>query len=93
MKKIEIIHHFINESAKGGIGMLAQHIEGDSFFTLTTAVCSTKDNYKKKTAVKMLVDQMESGASVRFPIDPELRHKMRHRDLRDHIIFMFAAQR
>ena len=30
MKKTEIIHHFINESAKGGIAILAHHNEGDS---------------------------------------------------------------
>ena len=93
MKKTEIIHHFINESAKGGVGMLAQHIEGDSFFTLTTVICSNKDNYRKKTAVKMLQENFEQNHSVRFPIPPVLRHKMRHRDLRDIIIFMFAARR
>ena len=93
MKNTEIIHHFINESAKGGVGMLAQHIEGDSFFTLTTVVCSVQDNYRKKTAVRMLIENFDNNQVVRFPIEPALRPKMRHRDLRDHIIFMFAARR
>lgn len=93
MKKTEIIHHFINESAKGGVGMLAQHFEGDSFFTLTTVVCSVQDNYRKKTAVKMLQENLKNNQVVRFPIGASLRHNMRHRDLRDAIIFMFAVRR
>lgn len=89
-KKTEIIHHFINESAKGGVAMLAQHVEGDSFFTMTTAICSTQDSYRKKTAVKMLRENFQDDRVVRFPIDPAFRHRMRHRDLRDVLIFMFA---
>lgn len=91
MKKTEIIHHFINESAKGGIAILAHHNEGDSFFTMTTSICSLQDSYRKKTAVALLRENFQNDRVVRFPIDPSVRNKMTHRVLRDIIIFMFAA--
>ena len=89
MEIVNIIQHQINHNAMGGCGIMAQHARGDSFIEIATSICSTKDNYKKKTAVLMLSKAFDEGRVIRLPVPNEYRNKMTHKVLRQMILDLF----
>lgn len=89
MEIVNIIQHQINANAMGGCGIMAQYSRGDSFIEIATSICSTKDNYRKKTAVAMLNTAFDEGRVIRLPIPAEYRNKMTHKILRQMILDLF----
>ena len=91
-KTIETITHFLPyaEDGKvfGGMTLIAQHTEGDSFIVAKTSLCSIQDIYSKKIGVKLA----RETSGIRLPIDHRFRRKMTHRHLRDTVEFIFADQ-
>ena len=88
---IEIIHHFIGPKNHGGMAVVAQHNAGDSFIEVAVIPCSTKDNYVKKTAVKMLAEAFFEGRTIRLPINQAFRNNVNHRILRDIVLASFSG--
>jgi hypothetical protein len=88
MRKVEVIHHIVNENGFGGMGVLATHTEGDSFIRLTTEPCSKADQYSKKIAVAVLRSNYDDGAFIRIPVSKQ--RGVTHRELRDVVIELFS---
>lgn len=90
LKTTNIIQHFIRNKSKGGLAVMAVHVEGNSYIDVATAICSVQDQYIKKFAVRMLESSFTDGQTIRLPIHNALRHKMTHRHLRDWVLCQFT---
>jgi hypothetical protein len=100
--KIEIIYHHINPNGKGGLAVIANHYDGDSFWTMWTVPCSRNDQYRRKQAVEMLQVEQEMFGGARIPFIDHLvtgnprRHTggnaLTHGKLRNLVINMVYSQ-
>lgn len=90
LKTTMIIHHFIRNKSKGGLAVMAVHVEGNSYVDVATAICSVQDQYSKKVAVRLLESSLTDNQTIRLPINNCLRHKMTHRELRDWVMIQFT---
>lgn len=91
-KTIETITHYPpythEKGVFGGMTLIAQHTEGDSFIVVKTSICSVQDIYSKKIGVKLA----RETSGIRLPIDYRSRRKMNHRLLRDTVEFIFSEK-
>lgn len=90
LKTTKIIQHFIRHKSKGGLAVMAVHVEGNSYIDVATAICSVQDQYNKKVAVRMLENSFTDNQTIRLPIGNALRHRMTHRSLRDWVLCQFC---
>lgn len=80
-KIVEIVRHSIDVGGKGGITFYARHTEGDSFYTLSTAVCSGRDSYSRKTGYAIAKARHDICNTIMLPCKKE----MTHGDLRQYV--------
>lgn len=90
LKTTKIIQHFIRHKSKGGLAVMAVHLDGNSYIDVTTAICSTQDQYSKKIAVRMLDNNFTDNQTIRLPISNVMRNHMTHRVLRDWVLCQFT---
>lgn len=70
----EIIRHY---HSKGGIGIggglcvCAEHVTGNSYFTVSTSVCSIQDQYNKRVGVYNTRTAMARGKCINIPLTTE----------------------
>lgn len=82
---VRVIMHKIGYTGFGGVTLIAEHHPGDSFYNLTTAICSKEDQYCKRIGVANAVAADEKGQTIRLPLMLSSRNNVRHRDLRDEL--------
>jgi hypothetical protein len=87
-KKVEVIHHIIDPSNFGGLGVMATHFDGDSYVEIATEPCSYADQYSKKVAVEHLRNNYAADMKIRVPINK--RRNVTHREVRDFVVTMFG---
>lgn len=65
--RVEIIRHYFSRSSssRGGVCVYAKHEKGDSYFTVSTAVCSTGDQYNRKLGKTLAINT----PGIKIPIN------------------------
>lgn len=64
---IEVRHFNTENQHKGGVTIAYQYIQGNSYVTIATSLCSKNDSYDKKIGRTLAVENFVSGKTVNIP--------------------------
>lgn len=67
--KLEV-KHIIPYNGKGGLTVIYRHSRGSKFLEMTTAVCSEKECYCKRTGRMLAAERWLSDNIVKIPVHP-----------------------
>lgn len=71
----------------GGITVAYRQLPTDSFIELSTAVCSSRDNYHRKVGTSLAVEQFDNMHRIRVPVYGLPPHEVVERLFREYTTF------